>query len=94
MKLPPGVESAIQALENEMARRGRELRMMQAGPERFRSLRMAVEDALRQPGTCLWTPDPDGHWDTGCDNRHILLDGAPADNHMAYCCYCGKTLVT
>lgn len=42
--------------------------------------------------TCDWREDEDGNWDTGCGQKHVLLDGGPTDNHMRYCCYCGSRL--
>jgi hypothetical protein len=45
-------------------------------------------DALRN--VCAWIDDGEGHFDTSCGNRHTLIDGTPKDNHMKFCCYCGR----
>lgn len=45
------------------------------------------------PKSCIWVKDEEGNWDTGCDNKHILLNGTPSENHMWFCCYCGLPLV-
>lgn len=42
---------------------------------------------------CNWAQEDDNEaWDTDCGNRFILNDGAPSDNDMKFCCYCGKPL--
>lgn len=46
------------------------------------------------PPTCTWTEDDEGAYATGCGNAFIFTDGAPADNKMRFCGYCGKTLMT
>lgn len=45
--------------------------------------------------SCTWAQEgPDtGTWSTQCGNLFELNDGAPADNNMKFCCYCGKPLV-
>ena len=45
------------------------------------------------PATCEWTDDDTGAWDTSCDNKHLFLDGGPAENRHAFCPYCGQKLV-
>ena len=45
---------------------------------------------------CTWSQDGFGedHYNTSCGRRFSLDNGAsPAENHMAWCCYCGKPLV-
>ena len=41
---------------------------------------------------CRWTQDEDGVWQTDCDNSYEIIEGTPRDNHMRYCCFCGKVL--
>ena len=41
---------------------------------------------------CHWREDDEGHYDTSCGSRFSLNEGTPKDNHMRFCCYCGKTL--
>lgn len=41
---------------------------------------------------CIWRENEDGYYETGCDNAFIIESGTPEDNHMAFCCYCGKPL--
>jgi len=47
----------------------------------------ACEWALEDNYDCCDT------WETQCGQNFVLLEGTPADNHMKYCCYCGKTLI-
>jgi hypothetical protein len=42
--------------------------------------------------TCVWAQDDDGIWLTDCENAFTLNDGAPSENDMKFCCYCGKPL--
>jgi hypothetical protein len=42
--------------------------------------------------TCDWVEDDDGVWDTECRNRFELIDGAPHENDMYWCPYCGLRL--
>lgn len=41
---------------------------------------------------CTWTEDC-GDWATACGRYFRLNDGAPADNGIRYCCFCGRPLV-
>ncbi|MCP4974604.1 MAG: hypothetical protein GY931_00455 [Maribacter sp.] len=43
--------------------------------------------------TCKWK-DEDGsaYWWTDCDNEFVLIEGAPSDNGMIYCPYCGDEI--
>jgi len=41
---------------------------------------------------CKWTEDVEGNWWTDCGDGYIVSDGTPADNHMMFCCFCGKPL--
>lgn len=41
---------------------------------------------------CEWIQDSDGNWETDCDDMFVFETGSPADNHMHFCCYCGKKL--
>ena len=45
--------------------------------------------------TCTWFQDGDsdsGVYGTSCGHYFQIEDGTPADNKMAWCCYCGKKL--
>lgn len=43
---------------------------------------------------CAWTEDSDcGPWHTACGHAFTLEDGAPLDNGMRWCCFCGGQLV-
>jgi len=42
--------------------------------------------------TCAWSDDDNGVYETECGNAFELNEGTPADNNMAYCCYCGRLL--
>lgn len=41
---------------------------------------------------CRWVQDGVGEaeWDTDCRHRFTINEGTPSENHMAFCCYCGK----
>jgi hypothetical protein len=42
---------------------------------------------------CKWAYDQDDDkWDTSCGHAFVLTEGTPAENHMVYCCYCGKKI--
>jgi hypothetical protein len=45
---------------------------------------------------CVWTLPLDGKawqtWETSCGKAFVMIDGAPSDNGMKFCCYCGKPL--
>lgn len=40
---------------------------------------------------CTWTNDGEA-WRTSCGHYFTLIDGAPTDNKMRFCCYCGKAI--
>ena len=42
--------------------------------------------------TCTWAEDWEGNWETSCGEAFIFYDGAPSENGMKFCCYCGKEL--
>lgn len=63
-----------------------------------------LDFALPKPGecikieaepTCEWRLDDEdtNTWKTACGHVFLLMEGTPADNHMAQCCYCGKKIV-
>jgi len=44
---------------------------------------------------CSWIQEDDPeicYWKTGCGNSFYFTEGAPTDNRMKYCCYCGRLL--
>jgi hypothetical protein len=46
---------------------------------------------------CNWTLDAgyDGDsWDTDCQEKFVFIDGGPAENHIRFCCYCGRRFLT
>jgi hypothetical protein len=44
---------------------------------------------------CNWTENYECMWDTDCNHTYeISNEGTPSENRMAYCCYCGKMLVS
>ena len=44
---------------------------------------------------CNWDQGDDdwGAYETDCGMSFNIIDGTPADNHMVYCCYCGRKLI-
>jgi hypothetical protein len=63
----------------------------------FYDAKDALRAALEQPNECHWYQDGDEDsniYMASCNRRYFELeDGAPTDNHMKHCCYCGKPLV-
>lgn len=60
------------------------------------NLRAALAQPAPEPETCTWHQDGDsdsGVYATSCRRYFNLEDGAPEDNRMQWCCYCGKKLV-
>ncbi len=46
-------------------------------------------DALK----CTWTFDvSENCWNTGCKEPYAAIEGAPLDNRIKFCCYCGKPI--
>ena len=43
-------------------------------------------------GVCKWSPDDDGIYHSDCGEEFVFTDDGPTQNHMAFCCYCGRTL--
>lgn len=43
---------------------------------------------------CEWSPSDEdaGTWSSGCGELYVLIDGAPTDNHMRWCHFCGCRL--
>ena len=43
---------------------------------------------------CVWHQDGEDSdtWGSKCGRYFRLDDGTPDDNHMRWCCYCGKPL--
>ena len=61
-----------------------------SGVERIVEVAVLRErNALRK--ACNWWEE-DGAWTTGCAKRFVLEAGAPEENSMSYCCYCGGIL--
>jgi hypothetical protein len=44
-------------------------------------------------GTCVWTPDSDGAYETSCGQAFVFTNGGPAENGARFCLYCGGSLV-
>ena len=47
----------------------------------------------KAPAECRWHEDRDGNYATACGGLFCLDEGTPAENHMRFCCYCGRPLV-
>jgi len=64
-------------------------------------LRRLAEELLAspppdEPPPCEWHLDDIGEdsvWETTCGHAFQFNDGGPAENHMAFCGYCGKKLM-
>ena len=55
-------------------------------------LRAALAEPQQE--SCVWAQaDSDTDlWETSCGRSFRLDEGTPAENHMKWCCYCGKQL--
>ena len=58
---------------------------------------VAERDALARDAArvCLWSQDGDYESDTygtSCGRYYCIIEGAPDENDMKYCCYCGGKL--
>ena len=52
-------------------------------------------DGSATQNVCSWIQDDDPEinlWRTSCHNAFYLDADKPSDNHMKYCCYCGKKI--
>jgi hypothetical protein len=43
-------------------------------------------------GTCRWTEDEEGIWNTECGQKFIWTAGIPTYSGERFCFYCGKSL--
>lgn len=50
-------------------------------------------ELYRKLSKCRWTQTESGQYDTACGNCFEIMEGSPTENHMKFCCYCGKPLV-
>lgn len=41
---------------------------------------------------CVWT-ETDECWETDCGRSFLVNEGAPVENGMRFCCFCGRSLV-
>lgn len=39
---------------------------------------------------CRWEADEDGVYHTDCGEDFVFIDSGPKENHIQFCCYCGK----
>ena len=44
-------------------------------------------------GSCQWSEDEDGTWDTACGEKFYFDTGGPNENKANWCLYCGNDLV-
>jgi DNA-directed RNA polymerase subunit RPC12/RpoP len=51
------------------------------------------DEVLFGDGSCTWTEDSDGSWDTECGDKFVFLDSGPMDNGFYYCPYCGNGII-
>ena len=62
--------------------------------DRMFDLEQEVERLRAEPHSCVWAQaDSDTDlWETSCCRSFCLNEGTPTENHMTWCCYCGKPL--
>lgn len=65
-----------------------------ADHDAVRDLLIDCRAALERPagGSCDWTQDVDGNWNTQCGKMYTFIDGGPEDNSHKFCHACGKPL--
>ncbi len=53
---------------------------------------LAALDRDARTAECVWSQDDEDSycWGTSCGHAFALNDGTPEDNHIRFCCYCGK----
>ena len=61
------------------------------------TLPRALFETSTDNNKCWWTQESDPEvfpnlWRAGCGNSFYLDADKPSDNHMKYCCYCGKEI--
>lgn len=55
--------------------------------------RVITDDEPPAPeGTCAWSENDDGFYETECGNSFQFSEGGAADNGAVYCQYCGKKI--
>lgn len=57
--------------------------------------RNAELENLKKPD-CSWNDEHNADynvWETDCGHCFEITDGAPSDNNMSYCCYCGGKII-
>jgi len=55
--------------------------------------RLAASRAETVPRVCVWSCNENhGNFDTGCGHCFEFITDGPAENHAAYCQYCGGAL--
>ncbi len=82
--LPISLQKLVELLDKYRKKWGPDIFMTQTAEGHLR--------LFRPCSGCLWTPNEDGNWETGCGNTHVLMNGTPAENQHRFCPYCGKPI--
>ena len=64
-------------------------------PENKPTSEPSNNDGSATQNVCSWIQEDDPEinlWRTSCHNTFYLDADKPSDNHMKYCCYCGKKI--
>lgn len=56
------------------------------------AVRYALGVVSRGESPCTWSCEEEGVYATSCGERHLFVDGGPADNNHRFCAYCGGTI--
>lgn len=59
-------------------------------------LELGEADRIAARPTCRWVESgyaEESVWNTECGRVIVMIGGAPQENDMCYCCYCGAVLV-
>jgi hypothetical protein len=62
--------------------------------KRISDLERGRDDKLKE--TCIWAKTEDVYdddlWSTSCGQEYYIIDATPSENHMRFCCFCGKKI--
>ena len=83
----------IQHANEEVRRLKEENDALHAECDRLTSMLGPQASTPNGPESCEWLYcEEEDAWDTGCGNKFQVFEGAPRENGMVYCPYCGKRI--
>ena len=91
-RITPFFAHTVGTCSNDLRLCIEELRAQQEKIAEIESVINATQRDLATVESCAWTQDSDGIWNTYCDYVFVLDEGAPSENSMVFCCFCGKPI--